>query len=837
MKKIINLVLLFVVVGITCMIGNVSAAVIELKTGTYSSKDGHTIVINADKTVSYDGTYNLTLTEKEKGSTITGKLGTDKKAVTMYQLNDSKIVTGNGHVTYKHGGVATYLYNYTVFSTTSSAAAVLENSGIELYRDGTKVNSYADFQSAVDAANNGDTIKITKDINVSSGAYINKNLNIDGNGKTINTKNWANGLFIVEKGFTVDVKDLTVDGGSNGFEVNYDAVTFVDFTIPLVSGSDSSDIKQAMPVFVNAGNLKITNSNFNNNYTATDSACIGNISGNLNVTNSNFIHNRASRGAAIAVGNYFENGQNEYPVNSVIIDNCNFEKNYSSNGGAIYAYNFKNLKVTNSNFISNTVTGGYGGAIMFNKQSSTAVSKGLDFVQAQIDNCLFDGNWTGNDGFAVQNYDAELTTTNSVFTNNVGTHPSSSVATYSMQVTRDEWAEEKVIGCTFENNRGPVSGIADHGGHVLLTVDECDFKENYGMATVYVLTSVVHINNCSFENEHVTKAVIEGASYSELSEYDTIEYKNPTVILEDTTFKNCGLIDALSSIRGFDVPFNLIIRGKVIGNIDVRDNSLLTLDGELEGNVTLDRNTLTTNILGEGKVIGETISKTGYYLLSFRYNYGSTKQVMNYDQVVIYLEENKTYTEKEILEALQFIGKDNYKFEYYTDAAYTQPWDFTLTANETIHGKLVPHNHVYDQGLVAFEHGIYKQCECGYIGDSLTIDIKDEILDNEANKAANIINELGINESDYIVSYMKKNSDGTWSNHEGVPSKIGQYKVVLTYNNLVAEKIYAIAEGPVNIPNTFDGIGNLVLMVILGIIGLGAVTVFSLKVKENIQDK
>ena len=36
MKKIINIILLFVVIGVTCMIGNVSAAVVELKSGTYT---------------------------------------------------------------------------------------------------------------------------------------------------------------------------------------------------------------------------------------------------------------------------------------------------------------------------------------------------------------------------------------------------------------------------------------------------------------------------------------------------------------------------------------------------------------------------------------------------------------------------------------------------------------------------------------------------------------------------------------------------------------------------------------------------------------------------------
>lgn len=47
------------------MITNVSAAVVDLKAGTYTSNHCHTIIVNADKTISYEGTYALTLNEKD----------------------------------------------------------------------------------------------------------------------------------------------------------------------------------------------------------------------------------------------------------------------------------------------------------------------------------------------------------------------------------------------------------------------------------------------------------------------------------------------------------------------------------------------------------------------------------------------------------------------------------------------------------------------------------------------------------------------------------------------------------------------------------------------------
>ena len=832
MKRILNLLMLFIVVGIIFNFTNVSAAVLELKTGTYNSINGHTIVINSDNTMKYDDTYSLTLSKKDRGSTVTGKIGTDNKTVTLYQINDSKLVTDNGHITYKHGGVNTYLYNFTVFSL-NTTPVVLENSGIELYRNGSKVNSYADIQSAVDAANNGDTIKLTKNIDVTSGTYINKNIKLDGNGKTLNTKNWANGLFVIEKGVSFEVNNLTVDGGSTGFKVNYDAVTYKDYTIPLVSGSDSSDIKQNLPVFINLGDLKINNSNMNNNYTNVDGSVIRNISGNLYLENSNFVHNRANKGGAVAIGSYFETGQNEYPTNSVVIDNCVFENNYSSNGGAIFGYNLKEIAIKDSDFISNTVTTGYGGAILFNKQSSTAESKGLDFIQAEIDNCNFDGNWAGNDGFAIQNYDAELITTNSVFKNNVGVNSGSSVATYSMQLVRNKWATESIIGTKFINNKGSISGVADHGGYVFLNIEDCDFEGNIGMSTVYVLTSIVNIKNCNFKDEQVTRAVVDGASYSELEEYDAIEFKNATIILEDTTFNNCGPVDALSSIQGYDLPFSLVINGNVKANVEVWGKSLLTINGNLDGNVTLDRDAkVDSNILGDGEIKGKTITNPGKYRFMFRYNIGTSEQTMKYDQKTVYLDENKTYTVKEILEALDFLGKEGYKFEYYSDTALTTPWDFTLTTNEVVYGKWVEHTHDYTNGAYSRNNAIHGQCECGYLGKTLSIDIKDELYDRDIIKDAKIINELGINENDYVVSYMIKNNDGTWSNYEGTPNKIGNYKVVLTYKGTAIEKEYKIVATPVQIPNTIDNISSLIIMFISGIIGLIVAIGVSIKSKK-----
>lgn len=416
-----------------------------VQVGTYSSNDGHAITVNEDGTVLYDDTYSLTTTYYDNGNTITGKIGTNNKTVTFYQINATTFVLRDP-INYTHNGSTVYLYDYTVFSLEGVTPTPSETGIFEVWSNNQKVNSYDDLQSAVTIASSGDTIKIAGNWTAESGVYINgKSLTIDGGNNSIDNASWSNGLFIVEENATLNLKNLTIDGGATGFEVDYDAVTYTNYTIPLKSGSDSADPKQNIPSIVSKGSLTVDKVNMNNNYTTTSGGTVRIISGTASFSNSVFNHNRASNGGAIFVGSNFKQNQSTYPVENLSITNCEFTKNYSSTGGAIYIYNTANVNIDDSDFISNTVNGGYGGAIIFNRQGSTAETKGLDFIQATIDNCTFEGNWAGNDGFAIQNYDAELTTTNSTFKKNVGVHPSSSVATYSMQVSRTEWQKKTLV--------------------------------------------------------------------------------------------------------------------------------------------------------------------------------------------------------------------------------------------------------------------------------------------------------------------------------------------------------------------------------------------------------
>ena len=195
MKVKNNFKLLFVcliVFGLLLLNCSIALAANEgLKAGTYTSNDGHIITVNGDGTALYDDTYSLTVTENDKGGKITGKLGTNNKSVTFYQLNSSKIVSGTV-LNYTHDGATVYLYDYTVFGM-DVTPVVDADGGIEVWSNGSKGDTYADLQSAVDAAKSGDTIKITKDLDVVGGTYVSgKNLTIDGDNHTLNSATWSN---------------------------------------------------------------------------------------------------------------------------------------------------------------------------------------------------------------------------------------------------------------------------------------------------------------------------------------------------------------------------------------------------------------------------------------------------------------------------------------------------------------------------------------------------------------------------------------------------------------------------------------------------------------------
>ena len=87
------------------------------------------------------------------------------------------------------------------------------------------------------------------------------------------------------------------------------------------------------------------------------------------------------------------------------------------------------------------------------------------------------------------------------------------------------------------------------------------------------------------------------------------------------------------------------------------------------------------------------------------------------------------------------------------------------------------------------------------INSTLYEELSDIIYYDGSEKILTLVNTLGINEEDYTISYYSLDKDGNYVLLDSNPVKIGDYKVVLTYEEHVIEAVYSIVEKPVN-PST-----------------------------------
>ncbi len=840
MKKLMSLILIIgLIVGIynfPFVESNVSNIVSKdyyegttnLVNGTYTSTDGHTIVVSDTNVVVYDGTYTLTPTLASSGNIVSGKVGTNNKTLTLYEINDSTYVSG-ATMNYSDGTNTVYVYNHTVFKREKTP--VSDTNGIfEVYSNGTKTGAYVDLQSAVDAAKANDTIKIKKDFKPTSGAYVNKNLTIDGNNVNVDKTSYAFSLFVVEEGATVTIKDFNVDGGSKHK---------IDWTIDypaLVAGSADNDFKQLMSMVVSKGNVTVDDFDVKNTF-AGDSDVIPTIIkiqlGTAVIKNCDFHHLYGkNRGSAINIGTDFKTVQTKYLVDSVTIENCTFTENFASGGwgGSVSVSNTTEVEIKDSQFVKN-MSNGYtagAGALYFDRNDCTPADKfNLPFIQAYIDNCLFEENYSGNDGYAIQNESAEMTITNSIFRKNYGLAGNSSVGTISNMTYREKEYKQVIKNCVFDGNVGAASVFGDHGTLVKLDMSDCIIKNNEGNTSILLYSADANITNCTFENEIASSTVIDIRSYGDVDS-DPL-YKPQVINIKDTTFTNTvGPTDVKlskyqSNQDNNEATVNIIGNNSI--NIHVWDNNYVNIDGTLTGNIKTDNLTSDDNIAikDDSKVNGEVIVSTGKQTVIIQYPYDENTNLNQY----VYLETDKVYTDKELYD-LHHIGKDGYKLEYYTDSTFTTLWGHSVSSKTTLYAKWVEHTHTGDKSYVLYDNAIYEQCECGYFVNKLVLANPENLYYDGKDKPVVVINEIGVKETDYEIEYFMLQSDNTYKKVNTVPKELGKYKAVLKYSNMEIETEYEIVNQITN-PETGD-INPYVMIAIALVLTIGLIK-FGIKKK------
>lgn len=171
-----------------------------------------------------------------------------------------------------------------------------------------------------------------------------------------------------EGGIDLDIDDLTIDGKNHVIDAKSQSRIFIvlakGITLKNIIFKNGCSFKNYDNSINNdgaairnnyAGNLKIINCKFLDNFSEMDGGAIAN-NGNLSIDGSEFIENKSD---------YY--GGSIYNLGVANISNTTFDKCMANNGGVIY--NLNEIKVVHSTF-SNNVAGNYGGAIYNHKDGA-----------------------------------------------------------------------------------------------------------------------------------------------------------------------------------------------------------------------------------------------------------------------------------------------------------------------------------------------------------------------------------------------------------------------------------------------------------------------------------
>ena len=331
-----------------------------------------------------------------------------------------------------------------------------------------------------------------------NGISIFKNINIDGNGFTIDANNLKM-IFKIGNRFSVSLS-ITISncnlvncafynyGSDSSLTVNNcNFINNLDYAI-YNAGSDSS--------------LSISNCNLVNSK-------ISNSDSSLTVNNCNFINGsiESSDSSLIVRNCNFVNSRiyNGGYDSSLIVRNCSFINNTAYNGGCAIYNSGSGLTVNNCSFINNTANNG--GAIHSSCSNSTIV------------NCNFINNIANNGAGAIHSSCSNSTISSCNFINNTANHAG---AIYNAG------SDSTMMNCNFINN------IANNGGAIHSscsnsTIVNCNFINNTANngGAIYNFGSIT-VSNSKFKDNNASKGVaIYNDVYSQIS-IGTINLNNNT---------------------------------------------------------------------------------------------------------------------------------------------------------------------------------------------------------------------------------------------------------------------------------------------------------------------
>ncbi len=578
---------------------------------------------------------------------------------------------------------------YDSYDNLYDAPASQAEGTVQIWRGNRRIGSHADLQSAVAAAADGDTLKLTGNIKATGLASVSKNLTIDGRNYRITRENYNGTILQLESGSRLTISDLTIDGGASAFRI--------DFTqsYPAVpEDTQADDPRVSASAIVSRGELLGRNLHFTNNCTElSGQAPLKLLQGSATLENCSFIHNYGhSQGGAVYIGEAFAQGQTDYTLGAVVFRNCDFTENYTryGNGGAVYARYARSVEFYDCDFRHNMAASycAGGGAVLFSREGIYATdAAGLTPMQEIFEDCLFESNYSGNDGFAIDNECGELTVINCSFIGNIGLSGNSAVGTISEMHYTDTILDTRIENCLFQNNQGAAAVYGDHSSPHNIVMTGCTFTGNQGSLGILLYCSTMDMSDCRFIDEQYSTAVIDTRAYNYVGEYAGYP---PTVV-------NLTNI----SVTGSDIPAGLLIRkqghdlnretytvnlyGSNAIDIHVWDRSCLNVYGTLNGSVYSDGTTPVSNVTIPGTLNGTWQSNPNNATVIFQYAAADGRTVNRYS----YLEKGKTYTAA-ALQDLHGLTKEGCMLHFFTDSGCSTPWNFSVSGHTTIYTLWIP---------------------------------------------------------------------------------------------------------------------------------------------------
>ena len=570
---------------------NVSSGNLTITDCSFSGNDGlwgGAIMYSCSNTLSISGTTFSANTAKDGGALELGKgtvnisdcIFTDNEA-----FNDSAERTGSGEgeVTYGYGG-AIDAYSSVALTITGGSF-----SGNVAWRGGA-INSNTSGGVTV----TGTTFTDNGNANTRGGgaAYTKQATTFNnctmGTASHGNKAKWGGAIEIVGgtttvNGGTFQNNTSTGEGGAISAEASLTVAKYNDSPASFI---DNYSGVSGGAVHAENGTITFEGAIFSGNSAATRGGAIHSTR-NITLTDCTVSGNHAKWGGAIVVRN----------TKNLWIHGGTIENNYANTGGAILVDQNSNIFIDKNNGVGTVFsgnhtgnnTGAYGGAIRVESKNATFSCDGASFngnytiydgeneafggaisiidaqngVHADINDCVFDGNYSAGGGAPALSYQSASGSSNG-----------------------DGTGYLRVSNSVFSGNHCDYTGTNNdnygrHGGAVRLGhdatpsyFDNCTFTGNYtkmassktlstwGGAVTYYADGMAYFNHCHFENNHATRGgaisaynctasglYLNGCSFS--GNYISFYY-GTTIYVEKTKYfcmNNCSFSDDTYTTR------------------------------------------------------------------------------------------------------------------------------------------------------------------------------------------------------------------------------------------------------------------------------------------------